>query len=209
MTIATVTGAADVRDQRWLDSRIGDIDNGVEAVLDIARNWTDGRNVSRFHPGESAADYIRAHVTSPLGKGIVLPLLEQSDWSNRQIAAVAGVGKDTVRRMATGADAPVQDRPAETLGADGKYRPARVVREVAAEIIEEVLSIEEPIVNKRLWDDLLAVAEAIERLSSTDATEVAGAVPDRRQAATAKRLRTLGTYLGRIAWTLERNGEPR
>jgi len=29
------------------------------------------------------------------------------------------------------------DRPAETLGADGKYRPARVVREVAAEVIEE------------------------------------------------------------------------
>jgi hypothetical protein len=199
-----VTGAADIRDERWLAERIGDIDNGIEAVLDIAHNWTDGRNVSRFHPGVSAAEYLRAHVTHPLGKGIVLPLLEQSDWSNRQIAAVAGVSRNDVNELAL--SVPV-DRPAETLGADGKYRPARVVREVTAEVIEEVAPIEGPNVNKQLWDDLLAVAEAIEQLSSTDATEVATAVPGRRRAATAKRLRTLGTYLGRIAWTLERNGE--
>jgi hypothetical protein len=29
------------------------------------------------------------------------------------------------------------ERPAKTLGADGKHRPSRVAREVKAEIIEE------------------------------------------------------------------------
>lgn len=134
LAVATATGPADLRDQRWLDERIAEIDDGIDAVLDIARNWTDGMNLSRLHPGSSAQDYILGRVKHPLGRGVVVPLLAESNWSNRQIAAVAGVSARTVGR--TAASAAVEDRPTETLGADGKLRAARVVRKVIAEVIE-------------------------------------------------------------------------
>lgn len=128
MTARRATGPADLRDQRWLDERIADIDNGMEAVIDIARNWTDGRNLARLHPGVSAQDYILARV-QPLGRGVVVPLLQESNWSNRQIAAVAGVDEATVRRASTAANAAVE-RPDKTLGADGKLRAKPVKGEV-------------------------------------------------------------------------------
>lgn len=117
-----VLGPADVRDQRWLDERIAHIEDGIEAVLDIARNWSEGMNLSRLHPGVSAQDYILGRVKSPLGRGVVVPLLAESNLSNRQIAAIAGVSDMTVGRTAT--DVAVE-RPAETLGADGRLRAVR------------------------------------------------------------------------------------
>jgi hypothetical protein len=53
------------------------------------------------------------------------------------------------------------------------------------------------------WADLAGLMESIESLLYRDAADLAAAVPDRRRATTAKRLRKLGTGLGRIAWTLE------
>lgn len=114
------TGPADIRDQRWLDDQIAAIDDGIEAVLDIARNWTDGRNLARLHPGTSAQDYILSRVKSTLGRGVVEPLLAESNWSNRQIAAIAGVDEGTVRNQLR--NIPQLERPTETLGADGKLR---------------------------------------------------------------------------------------
>lgn len=142
-SLVAVLGPADLRDQRWLDEQIAAIDDGMESVVDIARNWTDGRNLARLHPGVSAQTYVMSHVKHALGRGVIEPLLAESNWSNRQIAAVAGVGRRTVDRVATGPSGPV--RPAETLGADGKLRSARVIREVVAEVIEE----EKPSVNRR------------------------------------------------------------
>lgn len=194
------TTPADLRDLRWLDERIEAIDDGMEAVLDIASNWTEGRAVSRLYPAMSAAEYILNRV-KPLGRGVILPLLTASNLSNRQIAAVAGVGEATVRRTASSG---AVDRPAETLGADGKLRPARVVREVTAEVLEEEASIEEP----DGWSALLAVMNAIEALARTDAASIAATVPDRRRAATARRLRNLDIALGRIAIALERMERP-
>lgn len=135
-TISAIVGRGDLEDQRWLDGRILAIEDGIEAVTDIARNWTDLRNLSRLHPGVSAQDYILARVGHPLGRGVIVPLLAESNWSNRQIAAVAGVGTRTVDRIATAPFGAVP-RPAETLGADGKLRPARVVRTVAGGRDEE------------------------------------------------------------------------
>lgn len=44
----------------------------------------------------------------------------ESNWSNRQIAEIAGVSHDTVNRAANQLDEIVQlDRPSKTLGADG------------------------------------------------------------------------------------------
>lgn len=237
MKAVAITGPADLRDQRWLDERIEDIESGVEAVIDIARNWSDGRNLARLHPGVAAAAYVTERVGT-LGKSIVPILLAESNWSNRQIAAVAGVGKDTVNRAATGANAPVRppsehldnpatwqksgayDRPAATLGADGRLRtatPARVPfrpvlapdvsyapRTVSGVVIDKPIE-EEPPIDDAAWRGLVAVMDAIEALSDRDASSFAATVPDRRRAATAKKLRKLGTFLGRIAWTLEGN----
>lgn len=53
------------------------------------------------------------------------------------------------------------------------------------------------------WADLAGLIESLEGLLTRDASTIAEAVPSRRRATTAKRLRKLGTGLGRIAWTLE------
>jgi len=78
---------------------------------------------------------------------------------------------------------------------------------VTAAAITAAAHPEEPRIDDAMWDSLMAVIDAIEGLAGRDATDFAGAVPARRRAATAKRLRKLGTYLGRIAWTLEGNEE--
>ena len=57
------------------------------------------------------------------------------------------------------------------------------------------------------WHELVRVMEQIDALTSSDASYLAATVPSRRRAATAKKLRKLGTYLGRIAWSLESEGE--
>ena len=67
---------------------------------------------------------------------------------------------------------------------------------------------EKPIEPGPEWAALVSVMDAIEAMTDSDAAYVAATVPERRRAATAKRLRKLGTYLGRIAWTLEGNEEP-
>lgn len=204
---------ADVRDQHWLDERIDAIEDGIEAVLDIARNWADLRGLSRLHPGVSAQEYVLAHVQHPLGPGVVVPLLAESNWSNVQIAAVAGVSEGTVRATSQKYEV---ERPAKTLGADGKLRPARVIRTVTAEVIEpapepapepEAEQEDVPIAapDPTTWRSLVSVMEAIEALDGAD--EMAAGVPERRKAATARRLRKLGTSLGRIAWTLEGRNE--
>lgn len=215
MTAMIATGPADLRDQRWLDERIEAIEDGIESVLDIARNWSDGRNLARLHPDTSAQTYILARVKSPLGRGVVEPLLAESNWSNRQIAAVAGVDEDTVREQLR--ENPQLERPAKTLGADGKLRPStrpapfrprldptpdpyfteRVVRKVTAEVIETVP------VDSALWLALSETVKSLRSFSEATPTEIANAVPERRRAGTAKTLRQLGTFLGAIALELE------
>lgn len=136
----TLTGPADLRDQRWLDERIVTATNGIEAVIDIALNWSEGRCVGRLHPGVAPADYVRERV-GLLGRDAIIPLLESSNWSNRQIAAVAGVSEATVRRTAS-SDA--VDRPTETLGADGKLRPRKIPPTEVIEPMEDAIDLEAP-----------------------------------------------------------------
>jgi hypothetical protein len=76
----------------------------------------------------------------------------------------------------------------------------------ARRLVEENLPIDESPLSE--WFELARLMDQIEALTSSDATYVAATVPSRRRAATAKRLRKLGTYLGRIAWTLEGNEAP-
>lgn len=216
--MTSLTGPADLRDQRWLDERVEAARSGIEGALDIALNWTEGRNVGRFHPGVAAADFLRERI-GLVGPAVIVPLLTESNWSNRQIAAVAGVSEGYVRKQLR-TDTQLE-RPAKTLGADGKLRAlprprldptpdpyfARTAEPVAAPVViePEVPTASEPAPE---WAVLVQVMDSIDALSSSDAAYLAATVPDRRRAATAKRLRKLGTYLGRIAWALEGNEEP-
>lgn len=188
------SGSADLRDAEWLAGQVADLGRGIEAAKAIWSNWFDGRHVGRLHPGQTPGEYIAS-----LGLRLTLPeaLAAMPDASTRQVAAVAGVSHQTVMR----AQSPGPNGPPAVTGADGKSYP-RVVREVKAEIIEEA-----PIANDPSWLALLSVLDSIEALSNSDAAYVATTVPERRRVATAKRLRKLGTYLGRIAWTLEGSEE--
>jgi hypothetical protein len=121
-----MTGPGDLRDQHWLDDQIEAIESGVEAVVNIARNWTDGRNLARLHPGVSAAEYVTARVGT-LGKAVVPVLLAESNWSNRQIAAVAGVTHPTVAKVRAQVESTYHVEPAPVLGADGKTYSPRAV----------------------------------------------------------------------------------
>ncbi len=85
-------------------------------------NWTEGRNLSRLHPGLSAAQYVMDRVGT-LPKSVVPVLLEQTNWSNRQIAAVAGVSEGAVR-LEVRRNTHLADEPRPVLGADNKlYAP--------------------------------------------------------------------------------------
>ena len=141
----TLTGPADLRDQRWLDERIVTATNGIEAVIDIALNWSEGRCVGRLHPGVAPADYVRERV-GLLGRDAIIPLLESSNWSNRQIAAAAGVNERTVRRK-RGAAFAAPEPDARVIGADGKSYPGRVVATTTAKVIEpmeDAIDLEAP-----------------------------------------------------------------
>ena len=92
-----VTGPADMRDGAWLLEQLGRVADGIDAVILIAANWTDGRQVGRLHPGMSAAAYVRSQIGPlRLGKAEIIVLLNETNWSNSQIAAVAGVSDRTV-----------------------------------------------------------------------------------------------------------------
>lgn len=76
-------------------------------------------------------------------------------------------------------------------------------------VVKEYLHEEQPIGEDRddsMWAALTGLMESLALLTANDAARVAATVPPRRRAATARRLRDLGRYLGRIAWTLEGNG---
>jgi hypothetical protein len=120
--IIVITGDDD-EDEAWLEERIGEVKTGIQAVLEIAWNWYEGRLLSRLHPGVHAWKYIVDHV-GPLGKSTVVPLLVSSNWSDGQIAAVAGVSASTVHRLARNLP---YERPPGNIGKDGRLRalPAR------------------------------------------------------------------------------------
>lgn len=199
------TGPADLRDQAWLDEQVATLGDGIEAARNIWTNWFDGRNVGRLHPGMGPGEYIA-------NLGLRLTLAEAMaalpDGSNRQVATAAGVSEGTVRNHRSGAQVYAPDEPpARVIGADGKSYPGRVVRVVEAAVIqpeEEEATIDEPVTNH--WLALVTLMKHIESMAAIDVAEVAASVPERRRVATARRLRRLGTHLGRIAWTLEGTG---
>ena len=116
------TGPKDLRDQKWLNEQVSKAKDGFDAVVLIANNWTEGRNLSRLHLGVSAVDYVKREV-GQLTRDAIAPLLVSTDWSNRQIAAVTGTSPTTVGTKAAQLSNSGQlTRPAKTTGADGRKR---------------------------------------------------------------------------------------
>ena len=212
----TLQGRGDLDDQRWLDQQVATLGDGIEAARAIWLNWSDLRKVGRLHPGQSAGDFIAEQLG---GVRLDLPRLIAAlpAMSNRQIAAVAGVGKDTVRRERGGAFAPPEPdaEPARVIGADGKSYPGRVVREVTAEVIEPTEPMPEPALPELpapfvpfaiaapFWSRLLEVRDAIRDLSAVSPDVLAANVPARRRQQFARDLRRHGLVLGAIAARLE------
>jgi hypothetical protein len=197
---AVITSAGDLRDQHWLDAQIEAIETGVEAVVSIARNWTDGRNLSRLHPGVSAAEYVTARVGT-LGKAVVPVLLAESNWSNRQIAAVAGVSRMTVNRMADEGSGGT-DVPRPVLGADGKTYPPRVVQAV---VIDHATAPLEPPVSILAGDamTLARLVDELDELRRVRPPEMAAAIAASRRRSVAAHIHRVRAYLGSVLVELE------
>jgi hypothetical protein len=193
MKNVTITGPADLDDQRWLDDQIEAIEVGFEAVVNIARNWTDLRNLARLHPGVSPAEYVIAHV-GVLGKAVVPVLLAESNWSNRQIATVAGVDHETVNRIArTGANAPDER---QTLGADSRVR-TYAPRTVTAVVIDTPMEPDD-VPDHRVQGDAHRVGESADLRAITNPTMIEHSRP-----MTGRRTPTRELVVRWTSWYLE------
>jgi hypothetical protein len=122
-----------------------------------------------------------------------------------------GISRDlasTGQRLAAHPDA-VRDYLAETSvpSIAGALRAAaRDADEAEGELFGRFLTPEEVPIGAA-WDDLREVIRLVGRLAAQyDATTLAIAVPARKRSATARKLRSLGTDLGRVAMMLERTG---
>jgi hypothetical protein len=126
--------------------------------------------------------------------------LAAEGMTQREVAAVLGVGVGTVNR-----DLDVPDGTTNSGIADGRETddvPDGTDDDPA--ISPPTLEMETPTDDKP-WVALKEVVDSIGLLAkSYDATRIAAAVPARRRAATARRLRSIGTDLGRVAVALER-----
>lgn len=196
---AIATGPADLRDQKWLDEQVATLGYGIDAAKAIWTNWSDGRNVGRLHPGQSAGAYIAS-------LGLRLTLAEAMaalpDGSNRQVAAVAGVNEITVRRERAATNVAPDAEPPAVRGADGKTYPGRVLRVVEAQVIEPIGPAEVP-PNPAATAALLRAIEAVTAAREFAPAVLAEAVAPKDRGRMWRDLRRAGTFLGSVALLLE------
>jgi Trp operon repressor len=135
---------------------------------------------------------------APTARKARVQQLHDAGMTQRQIAAAVGVSLGTVN--------------ADVFKAEHKDTVPEREDEPEAFNVEqdEAEQVEAPIGNNpELWTDLVNLIEMIEAASSIDAPLMAVNVPIRRRAATARKLRRLGTYMGSIALSLERMEQPK
>lgn len=154
---------------------------------------------------ERFEDWVRAQPKPQLTvverKALAAEYTVELGMTQREAAAALGVAQATVGRDLgpNGSDEPVNpdqpERDLEPNGSDDEPIPDEPTEEPPTETT----------VDSEPWAALKEALDAIGSLSkSYDATRIAAAVPARRRAATAKRLRSIGTDLGRVAVVLER-----
>ncbi len=132
----TLMGRGDLDDQRWLDQQVATLGDGIEAARAIWLNWSDLRNVGRLHPGMSPGEYIAS--VHP-GINVLALAAGIPELSSGELAKATGVSQPTAWRAKKAIQDEYPDEPpARVIGTDGKSYPGRVIREVTAEVIEEV-----------------------------------------------------------------------
>lgn len=197
MTLAT--GPADVREARRLADLEAVIHAGIASFVEVGDALLEIRDSKLYRVSFSTfEEYTRkrwgfthqraSQLMTAAGVVAALPESATTVANEAQARALAPVLRVRGPEVAAAV-------LAEAIEATNGHVTAAAITAIATE--------EEPPIDDAVWDALMSVIDAIEGLAGRDAVSIAATVPTRRRAATAKRLRKLGTYLGRIAWTLE------
>lgn len=180
LTVASERNLHEIADSIWESVEQGKAGamQALDAQLAIGRDLMDAR--TRFPSDNDFGAWMA---------GQSFPFSQQWAWTLR----TAAEHEPQVRELVT---------TQVVTGAQPNIKKA--VAEVRRPRLIPVAEPEKPIeYTTAAWVDLAGLMESIESLLSRDAADLAAAVPPRRRATTAKKLRKLGTGLGRIAWTLE------
>lgn len=131
--------------------------------------------------------------------------LETHATFREYVLARWGIGKSRAYQLIAAAQV------STTVDVKNERQARRLIAEPMSTTVDETTEEGPPevIAYPDEWHELVRVMDVIEQLAINDAALVAVNVPRRRAPATAKKLRKLGTYLGRIAWLLEGNEDHR
>lgn len=219
MATAVATGPRDLREQRRLVELEGVIQGGLQTFVEVGEALLEirGSRLYRFTHG-TFEEYAKKR----------WGLSQSRSYQLMDAAAVAGAIGSTTVEVANEAQArelapvlrehgpeAVREAWTATVEQTNGHPTAQAIRRVVAEVTDT--APEEPSIDDRHWRSLASVLDAIEALAVVDAPDIAATIPHRRRAATARRIRKLGTFLGGIAWTIEgeesadgsqRNGTP-
>ena len=99
----------DEQDRLWLADKTATVEQGLravaEAVIQITKNWTAGRKVSRFYPDLTVYEYLIAEIgpirLPPDERNQFIAGLIEAGLSRRKAAKMAGVSADTAQRAAS------------------------------------------------------------------------------------------------------------
>jgi hypothetical protein len=108
----------DEADSIWLEERVHRWRDGmkaaVDAMLEIARNWVDGRKVGRFYEGQTVTDFLRDYYGTirlpPEERDRFIVKLIQSGVSARKAAKLTGVSHETAAASVRKSDSPRSPR---------------------------------------------------------------------------------------------------
>lgn len=227
MTAMVATGPRDIRDARRLADLEAVIKGGLQSFVEVGEALLEIRDSKLYRVGFGTfEEYTRKRWGFTRQRGMqlmdaaevvrALPEMTTTVVNEAQARALAPVlaerGPEAAAAVLTDASEATNGHvtaAAITAAARPRLDPTSYAYGASATVSPEVITSEGPSIDDALWDALMATIDAISGLAGHDAASVAATVPERRRAATAKRLRKLGTYLGRIAWTLEGTEEPR
>lgn len=98
----------DEQDRLWLADKTATVEQGLravaEAVIQITKNWTAGRKVSRFYPDLTVYEYLIAEIgpirLPPDERNQFIAGLIEAGLSRRKAAKMAGVSAETANKLA-------------------------------------------------------------------------------------------------------------
>jgi hypothetical protein len=166
------------------------IERGIDTFVEVGTALREIRDAGLYrHQYNSFEDYCRERW------GMSRPRAYQYIQAAEIVAALPV--STTVDNEAQARELmPLRDDPEAMAGALAR------AQEIAGPDPITAADVRQPI-DPEMWRTLKGVIDALAAFAANDAARIAATVPDRRRAATARRLRQLGTYLGRIAWLLE------